>query len=116
MQEEEDKDTKCGSVSTGKEDLRKFNRGKKRRAGRKSKAEEFGLSVKLEPLTPSVFKQIKKGIDEGDFRFIQMFMNYYYGKPKETKDINIHQEQPLFTIDYEDVVEDIESEDVNDDD
>ncbi len=37
-------------------------------------------------------------IDEGDFKAIQLYMNYMYGKPKETKDISITSEQPLFDL------------------
>ena len=43
-------------------------------------------------------KKLKVMIDEGDFKAIQLYMNYMYGKPKETKDISITSEQPLFDI------------------
>ena len=43
-------------------------------------------------------KKLKIMIDEGDFKAIQLYMNYMYGKPKETKDISITSEQPLFDI------------------
>jgi hypothetical protein len=29
---------------------------------------------------------------------LQMYFNYMYGKPKETKDISINTEQPLFDL------------------
>jgi hypothetical protein len=43
-------------------------------------------------------KKLKVMIDEGDFKAIQLYMNYMYGKPKETKDISITSEQPLFDL------------------
>ena len=38
-------------------------------------------------------------IDDGNFKAVQLYMNYMYGKPKETKDITINAEQPLFNLD-----------------
>ena len=43
-------------------------------------------------------QKLKLMIDEGDFKAIQLYMNYMYGKPKETKDISITSEQPLFDL------------------
>ena len=36
-----------------------------------------------------------------DLKAISLYMNYRFGKPKETKDINLNTEQPLFLIDGE---------------
>ena len=33
------------------------------------------------------FQKLKEGVESGDFKFIQLYLNYYVGKPKETKDI-----------------------------
>mgnify|MGYP001099491396 FL=1 len=79
-------------------DGRKNNGGHKT-AGRKSKAEEVQMIERLSPLEPKAFKALEKGVEEGDFKFVQMFYNYYAGKPKETKDISITSEQPLFNLD-----------------
>ena len=46
----------------------------------------------------TAIKKLKAMIDEGDFKAIQLYMNYMYGKPKETKDISITSEQPLFDL------------------
>ena len=76
-------------------------RGWKREgAGRKSKSEEMQL---VEMLNKHIDKdeaiiKLKGMIDEGDFKAIQLYMNYMYGKPKETKDISITSEQPLFDL------------------
>jgi hypothetical protein len=80
-------------------DGRKTNGGHKT-AGRKSKSEEMQL---VEMLNKHIDKdeaivKLKLMIDEGDFKAIQLYMNYMYGKPKETKDISITSEQPLFDL------------------
>jgi hypothetical protein len=83
-------------------DNRKNNGGKREGAGRKSKSEEMQL---IEMLNKHIDKdeaieKLKEKIDEGDFKALQMYMNYMYGKPKETKDVTINAEQPLFNIDF----------------
>jgi|TARA_R100000482_G_scaffold124922_1_gene79928 hypothetical protein len=70
--------------------------GKRERAGRKSKAEEVNLIEKLSPLEDSAFEALKKGVEKGDFKYVQLFYNYYAGKPKETKDILLTEDLPLF--------------------
>ena len=79
------------------EDRRKNNGGHKS-AGRKSKSEEVQMIERLSPLEPKAFEALEKGIANGDFKYVQMFYNYYAGKPKETKDISIISEQPLFDL------------------
>ena len=81
-------------------DNRKNNGGKREGAGRKGKAEEMQL---IEMLNKHIdkddaIKKLKAKIDEGDFKALQMYFNYMYGKPKETKDISINTEQPLFDL------------------
>lgn len=76
-------------------DGRKNNGGHKT-AGRKSKAEEVQLIEKLTPLEPLAFEALTKGLQKGDFKYVQLFYNYYAGKPRETKDININEDLPLF--------------------
>lgn len=83
-------------------DKRKNNGGKREGAGRKGKAEEMQL---IEMLNKHIDKdeaiqKLKAMIDEGDFKALQLYMNYLYGKPKETKDVTINAEQPLFNIDF----------------
>ena len=76
-------------------DKRKFNGGNKN-AGRKPKAEEVALIEKLTPLEPLAFEALMKGLENGDFKYVQLFYNYYAGKPRETKDITINEDLPLF--------------------
>jgi hypothetical protein len=80
------------------EDRRK-NNGGHTTAGRKSKAEEVKLIEKLGALEPSAFIALEQGLERGDFKFVQLFYNYYAGKPRETKDITVTNEQPIFNVD-----------------
>lgn len=79
-------------------DKRKFNGGNKN-AGRKPKAEEVQLIEKLTPLEPLAFEALMKGLENQDFKYVQLFYNYYAGKPRETKDITINEDIPLFMED-----------------
>jgi hypothetical protein len=74
------------------------NNGGHSNGGRKPKAEEVKLIERLTPLEPKAYEALKKGIESGEFKFIQMFYHYYAGKPRETKDITLNTEQPLFNI------------------
>ncbi len=79
------------------EDGRKNNGGHPN-AGRKSKAEEIKLIEKLGPLEPKAFKALSDGLDKGDFKFVQLYYHYVAGKPRETKDITLNSEQPIFNL------------------
>ena len=85
------------------EDKRKYNGGNKN-AGRKPKSEEVALIEKLGALEPSAFMALEQGLERGDFKFVQLFYNYYAGKPRETKDITVTNEQPIFNIDDLDII------------
>ena len=63
------------------------NGGKREGAGRKSKADEILLIEKLTPMAPEAFAALHEGIKNKDFRFVKLFLEYYAGKPKESKDI-----------------------------
>ena len=78
--------------------------GKREGAGRKAKSEEIALIEKLSPLEPLAFAALEKGLERGDFKFTQLFYNYYAGKPRETKDITVTNEQPIFNIDDLDMI------------
>ena len=81
-------------------DGRKNNGGHstKGRAGRKPKAQEKDLIEKLDLIinNEEVIKKLKVLIDKGDMRALNLYMCYRYGKPKETKDIHINEDVPLF--------------------
>ena len=67
-------------------------------AGRKPKAQEKELIEKLDNIIDKeeVIKKLKELIGEGDIRALNLYMGYRYGKPKETKDIHINEDVPLF--------------------
>ena len=82
----------CFSILDG----RSNNGGKRDGAGRKPKAEEIKLVEKLTPLEPLAYAALKAGVEKGDFKYVQLFYNYYAGKPIETKNINVSEDVPLF--------------------
>ncbi len=77
-------------------DKRKNNGGARPNSGRKPKIEEVQLIEKLTPLEPLAFEALKDGLEKKDFKFVQLYYNYFAGKPKETKDITINEDVPLF--------------------
>ena len=77
-------------------DKRINNGGKREGAGRKPKSEEINLIEKLSPLEPLALAALEKGVKEGDFKFVQLYLNYYLGRPVENKNINVNEDVPLF--------------------
>ena len=77
-------------------DKRKLNGGKREGSGRKPKDEELKLVEKLTPLEPLAFKALKNGLEKGEFKYVQLYYNYVAGKPRETKDIHVNEDVPLF--------------------
>ena len=61
--------------------------GKRPGAGRKSKAEELKLIEKLSPMEDLALEKLREGLEKGDYKFVQLYFAYMYGKPKESKDI-----------------------------
>ena len=74
--------------------------GKREGAGRKSKAEEMQLIELLNTHIDkdSVILKLKQFIDEDNLKALEIYLAYMYGKPKETKDVTITSEQPLFNL------------------
>lgn len=93
-----------------KVDGRSKNGGVRTNAGRKTKAQELKLIERLAPYDDMVQRKLLELCEEGEFKAISLFYAYRYGKPRETKDITVSTEQPLFNIDYEDISTDIEPE------
>ena len=72
-------------------DKRKTNGGARKGAGRKPKAEEQALIEKLSPLEPIALEALKTGLRKLiSLGRLKMYMEYTYGKPKETKDITLN--------------------------
>ena len=82
-------------------DKRKFNGGARQGAGRKPKSEEIKLVERLSPLEDAALDALKKGVESGELKWIQLYLNYYLGKPRETKDITINEDLPLFIEDID---------------
>jgi hypothetical protein len=72
--------------------------GAREGAGRKPKADEVAMIEKLSPMQDKAYEALEKGVEAGDFKFVQLYFNYYAGKPKETKDITLNNEQPIFSL------------------
>ena len=75
------------------------NRGGNRiGAGRKPKVQEKDLIDKLDSIIDKeeVIKTLGQKALNGDMRALGLYMGYRYGKPKETKDIHINDDQPIF--------------------
>ena len=81
-------------------DKRKNNGGVREGAGRPKKVDELKLIEKLDNLIDNdeVIKTLGEQIFKGDSRAMSLYFGYRYGKPKETKDITINSEQPLFDL------------------
>ena len=73
-------------------------------AGRKPKSDEMALIERLDNIIDKddVLEILSYMIIEtGDIKALTLYMNYRYGRARESKDITINQEQPLFNIDDE---------------
>ena len=74
------------------EDGRKNNGGARVGAGRKPKSEEQKLIDLLSPYDDLARECMVEGIEEGDYRFWNKFMEYRYGKPKDRVDVTTNDE------------------------
>ena len=77
-----------------KEDRRRFNGGHKT-AGRKSKAEELKLIEKLSPLDDKAFELLEEGLNEGNYKYLQLFFNYRFGKAPEFKNVSYNADDTI---------------------
>lgn len=78
-------------------DGRKNNGGHstKGKAGRKPKAQEIELIEALDKHInkDEVLRVLHKLVIDGDMKAINLYMNYRFGKPKETKEIQLEVEK-----------------------
>jgi hypothetical protein len=64
------------------------NRGGARpNSGRKPKADELKLIESLSAYDELAKNALLKGVEEGQFNYIKLFLEYRYGKPKQQVDI-----------------------------
>lgn len=57
--------------------------GKRKGAGRKSKAEEQRLIEKLSPLEPIAHKALNNALNGEESWAVKLYFEYMYGKPKQ---------------------------------
>lgn len=81
-------------------DLRKFNKGSlgNKGGGRPTKNDEIKLIQELTPMEPTAYQALKAGLERGEFKYVQLFMNYYWGKPKQITEVNVQEDIPMFQI------------------
>ena len=81
-------------------DLRKYNKGSlgNKGGGRPTKNDEIKLIEELTPMEPAAYQALKAGLERGEFKYVQLFMNYYYGKPKQITEVNVQEDIPMFQI------------------
>ena len=77
-------------------DKRINNGGARQGAGRKPKSEEIKLVERLSPLEDDALAAMAEGVKSGGIKWVQLYLSYYLGKPKETRDITINEDLPLF--------------------
>ena len=58
--------------------------GARKGAGRKRKSEEQDLIEKLTPYEPLALAALEEALKKGSSWAVKLFMEYKYGKPKET--------------------------------
>jgi hypothetical protein len=65
-----------------------FKKGDKNinRKGRKPRSEELGICERLDSVKPigEVLNKLNEAIKKGNVRAIEIWLHYYFGKPKET--------------------------------
>ena len=81
-------------------DLRKYNRGTigNKGGGRPTKNDEIKMIEELTPLEPAAYQALKAGLQRGEFKFVQLFMNYYYGKPRQYFDVDVQAEPKQYEV------------------
>ena len=63
--------------------------GVRKGAGRPPKADEIELIEKLSPMDGVALQKLEEGVKSGDYNFVKLFMEYRFGKPKQTIDANV---------------------------
>jgi hypothetical protein len=79
-------------------DGRSNNGGARQNAGRKPKEQEENIKTLLSPMDDAAISAIKSGIENGDFQYVKMFMEYRFGKPKETKAVDLTSNGETFSL------------------
>jgi hypothetical protein len=71
------------------------------RSGRKPQSEDFKMVKRLTPLDDIAFEKLEQGIEAGDFKFIRLYFEMRWGKPKQMQEVTVtNTEVPLFQINF----------------
>ena len=72
--------------------------GIRKGAGRPTKADEDKLIERLDKIIDKdeVIHKLNELIQKGDLRAITIYLDRRFGKPKETKDVTVNRDLPLF--------------------
>lgn len=65
------------------------NGGRREGSGRKPKAKELELIERLSPYDDTALKALEAGVRAGEFPFIKLFMEYRFGKAKESVSLSL---------------------------
>lgn len=79
-------------------DKRANNGGARKNAGRKPKADEQKLIEHLGTYETEALDILKEKVLEGHSWAIKLYMEYNYGKPVETKNLNHTGDIPIFDL------------------
>ncbi|QCZ35041.1 hypothetical protein D8Z79_025945 (plasmid) [Escherichia fergusonii] len=74
------------------------NNGGNKNAGRKPKADEQKLIERLGKYEDKAHEKLEEAVGAGHSWAIKMYMEYRYGKPRETKDVNLTGDLPIFDL------------------
>lgn len=66
--------------------------GHRQGAGRKSKAHELKLIEKLSPMEGIALEKLQAGVTKGDFQYLKLWFEYYFGKPQESINVDLEGE------------------------
>lgn len=77
------------------------NGGKRPGAGRKPKADEIKLIERLDKAIDKdkAMEKLKELVYDGEFKALQLYFNYRYGKPREKMSVTIKEDIPIFNLD-----------------
>lgn len=67
-------------------------------AGRKPKADEQKLIEKLGKYEDKAHEVLEEAVKDNKPWAVKMYFEYMYGKPKETKDVSISGDLPIFDL------------------
>lgn len=70
------------------------------RSGRRPDDVNLAIIERLTPLDDTAFEMLKQGIEAGDFKFIRLYFEMRWGKPKQMTEVTVTNSEPppLFNL------------------